>query len=71
MSSENECTAATEEFWFAPNHTFSVALCRREAKEVEHQTIIDLLEAQHPVCLHRSNGTRKGYTLEGIQQYMK
>ena len=46
-----------EEFLFAFNHTFSVALFRREAEEVEHQTIIDLLEPQNPVCLHRSNGT--------------
>ena len=60
-----------EEFWFASNHTFSIALFRREAEKVGHQTIIDLLEPQHPVCLHRRNGTRKGYALEDIQQYMK
>ena len=57
VSSEKERIAAMEEFLFAFNHTFSVALFRREAEEVEHQTIIDLLEPQNPVCLHRSNGT--------------
>ena len=39
--------------------TTSLALpCfQREVEEVEHQTIIDLLEPQHPACLHRRNGT--------------
>ena len=46
-------------------------LCFEEAEEVEHQTMIDLLEPQHPVRLHTRNGTRKGYAMEGIQQYMK
>ena len=52
--------------------TTSLALScfQREAEEVERQTIIDLLEPQHPACLHRRNGTRKGYALEGIKQYM-
>ena len=50
-----------KEFRFASNHSFSVSLFRREAEEVEHQPIIDLLEPQNPVCQHRRNGTRKGY----------
>ena len=71
VSSGKQWTAATEEFWFASKHTFGVALFRREAEEVEHQTMIDLLEPQHPVRLHTRNGTRKGYAMGGIQQYMK
>ena len=32
---------------------------QREAEEVEHQTIIDLLEPQHPACLHRRMAREK------------